>query len=130
MKLLTHLSEMLLKEQTRLSNEITELEKQRDAIATLLGYHEPEPTEEEFVPHRAVRKVNLAQELRVFCNGRKGQNFTIRNFATYLTSNFGADSFRVDSARQTLLVAAKAGEIRVVKPGSRGNMNPTVYQVL
>lgn len=121
---------MLLKEQTRLSNEITELEKQRDAIATLLGSQTPEPPVEEFAPHRAVRKVNLAQELRVFCNGRKGQNFTIRNFSSYLTSNFGAESFRADSARMAMVVAAKAGELRVVKPGTRGNMNPTVYQAL
>ena len=120
MKLPTHLSEMLLKEQTRLSNEITELEKQRDAIATLLGSRESEPTGEEFVPHRAVRKVNLAQELRVFCNGRKGQMFTVSNFINYLTTNFGADCFSTQSARVTVHRLAKIGEICIMKPDSRG----------
>ena len=84
---------------------------------------------EPLAPPSLQQKVRLTQEFGVFCNGRRGKVITVRNFQAYLSTNFPEGSYNENSARGIVHQAFKEGKLTLVTQGSRGNQNPTMYQV-
>jgi len=133
------LESALRKERSRMLKEI-------EAINVVLGEDPPvkevEPPEveetqsppfpyrtEPLAPPPPQQKVRLTQEFGVFCNGRRGKVITVRNFQAYLSTNFPEGSYNENSARGIVHQAFKEGKLTLVTQGSRGNQNPTMYQV-